>query len=499
MTTAGTFRNLVFQTKTQQSPVPQMNRPPLQPKKNASSWRPAPAKGRKKAPVPTESDLPLPPPHTHPSDAAALETWVYPGCALSHHTEKSHILTIPVNKPQRRYQQAMVQTCFYYNTLICLPTGLGKTFIAAVVMGNYFRWFPESNSCFFSISGKIVFLAPTRPLVAQQQKACLEIMGLPPDKIVHLVGKQPEQRKSLWQQNRIIFCTSQSLGNDLTEGVVDPHQLALVVIDEAHNAQGNHSYCQTVRKILTVSNEVRIVGLTATPGGTAKDVQAVISNLMIARVEVRDREDVDVAPYLNEVEVEKISVPLYGVVEEATTCFVNLVKGPIQTLIHENALHSKNITDYSAYELHQAAGRFRTTPGTDSGKMMFLSGEFTILESLYRAFEQLSFFGLSAMKASLEKFRNNDNTSRAKKRILLTAEWYALQRFIETHSSQASHPKMTQLTQILGKHFQGNPADTRVIVFGQFRQIVGYLCPLLSVSLLSSSEPLVRPFDLFPL
>ena len=30
-------------------------------------------------------------------------------------------------------------------TLIALPTGLGKTFIAAVVMYNYFRWFPEGN------------------------------------------------------------------------------------------------------------------------------------------------------------------------------------------------------------------------------------------------------------------------------------------------------------------------------------------------------------------
>lgn len=28
---------------------------------------------------------------------------------------------------------------------MALPTGLGKTLIAAVVMFNYFRWFPEGN------------------------------------------------------------------------------------------------------------------------------------------------------------------------------------------------------------------------------------------------------------------------------------------------------------------------------------------------------------------
>ena len=58
----------------------------------------------------------------------------------------------------------------YDNTLVTLPTGLGKTFIAAVVMYNYFRWFPLS---------KIVFMAPTKPLVQQQIEACFNIMGIP--------------------------------------------------------------------------------------------------------------------------------------------------------------------------------------------------------------------------------------------------------------------------------------------------------------------------------
>jgi Fanconi anemia group M protein len=39
---------------------------------------------------------------------------------------------------------------------------IGKTFIAAVVMHNYYRWFPHS---------KLIFMAPTRPLVQQQVEA----------------------------------------------------------------------------------------------------------------------------------------------------------------------------------------------------------------------------------------------------------------------------------------------------------------------------------------
>ena len=37
----------------------------------------------------------------------------------------------------------IVQSCLFDNTLVCLPTGLGKTFIAAVVMYNFYRWYPQ--------------------------------------------------------------------------------------------------------------------------------------------------------------------------------------------------------------------------------------------------------------------------------------------------------------------------------------------------------------------
>lgn len=57
--------------------------------------------------------------------------------------------------------------------------GLGKTFIAAVVMYNFWRWYPY---------GKIIFLAPTKPLVAQQIEACYEVMGIPSADMIELTG-----------------------------------------------------------------------------------------------------------------------------------------------------------------------------------------------------------------------------------------------------------------------------------------------------------------------
>ena len=102
----------------------------------------------------------LPPiPETQPRenlpgfDLEAGRTWIY-----------------PTNYPVRQYQFSIVKSCLYDNTLVSLPTGLGKTFIAAVIMYNFFRWYPQA---------KIVFMAPTKPLVAQQIEACYKIMGIP--------------------------------------------------------------------------------------------------------------------------------------------------------------------------------------------------------------------------------------------------------------------------------------------------------------------------------
>lgn len=47
----------------------------------------------------------------------------------------------PTNYPVRKYQYSIVQAALFKNTLVVLPTGLGKTFIAAVVMYNLYRWY----------------------------------------------------------------------------------------------------------------------------------------------------------------------------------------------------------------------------------------------------------------------------------------------------------------------------------------------------------------------
>lgn len=95
-------------------------------------------------------------------DYEAGKTWIY-----------------PTNYPIRDYQFSIVKEALFKNTLVVLPTGLGKTFIAAVVMYNIYRWFPN---------GKVVFMAPTKPLVAQQIDACFDITGIPYETTTQMTG-----------------------------------------------------------------------------------------------------------------------------------------------------------------------------------------------------------------------------------------------------------------------------------------------------------------------
>jgi fanconi anemia group M protein len=113
---------------------------------------------------------------------------------------------------------------------------LGKTFIAAVVMYNFFRWYPE---------GKVIFLAPTKPLVAQQIEACYNITGIPLETSSEMTGAlAPELRKKEWREKRVFFLTPQVIANDISRGTCPVNNVKCLVLDEAHKALGNYAYVQ---------------------------------------------------------------------------------------------------------------------------------------------------------------------------------------------------------------------------------------------------------------
>ena len=76
-------------------------------------------------------------------NTSALEQWIFP------ESDKY---------PPRPYQLQICEKALFSNTLVCLPTGLGKTVIAAVVMYNYYRWCPSGNKIFNNDCASLIYL-----------------------------------------------------------------------------------------------------------------------------------------------------------------------------------------------------------------------------------------------------------------------------------------------------------------------------------------------------
>jgi ATP-dependent DNA helicase MPH1 len=226
------------------------------------------------------ADLPPEKPTHHELNQEELSTWVY-----------------PMNLgPIRDYQFSIVKNALFHNTLVALPTGLGKTFIAATVMLNYFRWTKRA---------KLVFVAPTKPLASQQVEACLGIAGIPRSQASLLTGEiPPVVREEEWDRKRVFFMTPQTLTNDLSKGYADPKSIVLLVVDEAHRATGDYAYVKAVEFIRRFNESFRILALTATPGSKIDGVQEIIDNLGISHVEIRTEESIDIRQYVHSRDID---------------------------------------------------------------------------------------------------------------------------------------------------------------------------------------------------
>uniref|UniRef100_A0A182SDU8 Helicase ATP-binding domain-containing protein n=1 Tax=Anopheles maculatus TaxID=74869 RepID=A0A182SDU8_9DIPT len=236
----------------------------------------------------------------------------------------------PVNYPLRRYQFTITEAALFKNTLVVLPTGLGKTFIAAVVMYNIYRWYP---------TGKVIFMAPTRPLVSQQIEACYRIMGIPRSDTAEVTGKQQRQKRTaLWLKKRVFYATPQVVLADLEspEQTFPVQQVRLVVIDEAHKAKGRYAYTDVIRLIAERNPFFRVLALSATPGRTLEDVSEVIKNLLISHVEVRWDNSIDVLPYVFRKDVRTIVIPLGQTIVRLRKELLQLVNPYLQRLLESN-------------------------------------------------------------------------------------------------------------------------------------------------------------------
>jgi len=179
------------------------------------------------------------------------------------------------------------------NTLIVLPTGVGKTEIAIIIIAEILG----------SRGPKVLFLAPTRPLVLQHKDRLAKYIK--DEKIVALTGTiPPAERKDLWKENDIIVSTPQVIQNDILSGIIDMNEVKLLIVDEAHRSVGKYAYTFVTENC---KNSL-IIGLTASPGSKMDRIQEIMRHLNIKQVEAKTEMDDDVRPYMHGIKIENIMI-----------------------------------------------------------------------------------------------------------------------------------------------------------------------------------------------
>src|SRR3989344_7640605 len=204
----------------------------------------------------------------------------------------------------RLYQETILATAANKNTLVVLPTGMGKTGVALLLAAQRLSIFPES---------KILILAPTKPLVEQHLTTFKQHLDVEEDKFALFTGEiSPQLRAQSWSSAKVIFSTPQGLENDIIGSKVDISQVSLVVFDEAHRATGEYSYVFLAKQYLKRAINPLVLALSASPGSEMQKIEDVCKNLFIEAVEIRTDKDPDVAPYVQEVALEwvKLELPL---------------------------------------------------------------------------------------------------------------------------------------------------------------------------------------------
>ncbi|MGV8176701.1 MAG: DEAD/DEAH box helicase family protein [Candidatus Bilamarchaeaceae archaeon] len=188
----------------------------------------------------------------------------------------------------RRYQLEIYNSILRNgNTLVVLPTGLGKTLIALMLINDY------------SKKGKCLFLSPTKPLCKQHADSIKKILKT--EDLALVSGEVSASKRKSEYERPIIISTPQTIRNDIENRIFDPKSVLLCIFDEAHRSVGDYAYTQVSEAL---KDNALLVGLTASPGGRNDRIKEVLTTLNIGNVEIRTYEDEDVKEYAHDIDVE---------------------------------------------------------------------------------------------------------------------------------------------------------------------------------------------------
>jgi len=381
-----------------------------------------------------------------------------------------HPLVKPETISLRKYQECIVSRAIDANTLVVLPTGLGKTIIAAMVSAYRLHKFPDS---------KILFLAPTRPLAVQHHKTFKRILNI--EDMVVLTGMTPVgEREKLWNENRIIFATPQTIENDLLRGL-SLENVSLIIFDECHRAVGNYSYVNIAREYMKTARNKLILGLTASPSSDNEIVNEICSNLFIERIEAKTDHDIDVKPYIQSVKIDWVKVELPHEFISVKKKIEEILREELRELKSMGYLETSDLTKINKRTLLEVQSEIRKeiVSGLDSYQQASLVASAL---KLNHALELLETQGISSLDNYLERLKRQK--SRAMRKLFSDSRMIDLARTVHDFSILGiDHPKLDRLVEIVKEH-----KDNKIIIFTQYRDSVDKIVEKLNENSICAHE-----------
>jgi ERCC4-related helicase len=381
----------------------------------------------------------------------------------------------------RLYQEKLLGTCSENNSLVVLPTGLGKTAIAFMLAANRLTRYPES---------KIVMLAPTKPLVEQHLVSFSKYLNFPKSDFQLFTGAiEPEKRIELYKQSKFIFSTPQTIENDLIARRLSLKDVSLLIIDEAHRAVGDYAYNFVAKRYHDESFNELILALTASPGSDKEKIDEIISNLFIEKIEVKTENDSDVMPYVQKTDLKWIPVELperiLNVKKFLDECYNSKLRG-IKELGFLNSTQMANLTKR---ELLGIMSGLQKELVSGNRAIEILKGVSLAAEAMKvsHAIELLETQGIDSLFSYMEDLIKQSKTSKTKAIQNLVLDYNFRSSYVLTknlHIEGIEHPKLKALVDILksefgiddcNKSFQNEQKNEqkilskKIIIFTQFR------------------------------
>lgn len=369
------------------------------------------------------------------------------------------------NFEPRLYQQTILATAVNYNTLVVLPTGMGKTNVFLMLAAQRLKQYPNS---------KILFLGPTRPLIEQYLDVFKQHFSIAEEEMAIFTGfVKPEIRQELWKNAKIIFSTPQGLENDIISGRIKLEDVSLLGVDEAHRAVGDYAYVFLAKQYYKKAKFARILALTASPGSDLEKIREVCENLFIEEIEVRTDKDPDVKPYIQEMKIDWVKVNLPKIFSEIQKYLNDFLKERVEKLKKWGILQRVNLRYVGKKDLLQLQAQLRGRAASGEKDFVLWNAISVLAEimKLHHALELLETQGIVPLHAYLEKLQKESLTTSTKaiKNIVKDINFRsALIKTQQLYEEKVEHPKLIELQKIIENEVKANK-DVKIIVFNQYR------------------------------